>query len=111
MAIRFLKDALQQIIAPEWRKLALIALLLLVSTTAVLLSELDNSSEARSVSFIVAALVRLVGLLLLTVAFMRRATDSSRAAFMPDGAFWLSTVFVMLHFALTATVRSLLLDE
>lgn len=111
MAIRFLKEALLQAIAPEWRMLALIFLVLVVSTTAVGLSELDNSSETRSLNFIIAGVVRLVGILLLTVAFLRRATGSSRAAFMPDGAFWLRTAFGVLVFALAIIVRFLLPGE
>ncbi|QLC25473.1 hypothetical protein HFP57_10890 [Parasphingopyxis algicola] len=110
MAIGFLRDALRQAIAPEWRLLAVILLVLATATNAVILSEIGEPGEPPSPIFLLAAVIRLAGLLLLTVALLRRATDSRRAPFMPDGAFWLMVLLTLLGFAVSAGVRALLPD-
>lgn len=108
--MRFLGDALRQAIAPEWRLLAVVLLVLATATNAIILSSLPEQGAALSPTFIVAAVIRVARLVLLNVAFLRSATRSSRALFMPDGAFWMVLLFTAISAVLSAVVGQFLPD-
>jgi hypothetical protein len=55
--------------------------------------------------FIVAAIVRVGGLLLVTVAVLRLLTGSDRPAWRPDGAFWLYAATLLLVMAVSIAVE------
>ena len=72
--------------------------ILLGGTNAALaLSHPSDGSVARA-TFLVAAILRVVALVWIGVAALRRATESPRRRWMPDGAFWL--YFLLTLFAL-----------
>lgn len=105
---RFLREALRQAIAPEWRLLAILIAILLTVTNMVILSEISGGGAKTSPAFIIAALVRLFGIYFFMIALMRRAVSSPRALFMPDGAFWASVLLGIVGMALAAGLSGLL---
>lgn len=108
MIVAFLRDALRQAAAPDWRWLAIVLLVLVTATNMVILSAIPEPGATPSPAFIAVAAIRILGLLLLSVALLRRAMGSPRAAFMPDTAFWVSVAFSLLGFGVAIVVRRLL---
>jgi len=105
---RFLGDALRQAIAPEWRLLGLLGVVLLTATNMVIMTEASDPGRIANPAFIVAALVRMFGLFILMIALMRSAVSSPRAMVMPDGAFWASVLLGFVGLALVIGLGQLL---
>lgn len=83
-------------------------LILTVSNIALLHLELYVSGPqpgAMIIPFILAAIVRLLGLFFLPVALLRVATRSARQRFSPDAGFWFYVLFWVLGFTITGIVR------
>jgi hypothetical protein len=68
---------------------ALILLVLLTFSNVVILQNIPARGSSPSLPFIVAAILRVGGLLLIAVALARIMTNSPRSRWTPDGGFWL----------------------
>ena len=87
-AFIFLREAAASLFTRRllWPAVVL-AVLLTVSNIVILLNK--PAPGAMSWPFAAAALVRVLGIVALTVAILRILNDSPRPAWRPDGAFWL----------------------
>lgn len=87
-AFGFLQDALAILFTRRmlWPAVAL-TVLLTVSNIVILQNK--PAPGTMPATFVIAALVRVLGLVALTVAILRTLSDSPRSAWRPDGAFWL----------------------
>lgn len=68
---------------------ALALLLLLTFSNVVVLQNMPAKGAAPPLAFVLAAFVRVAGLLVLAVALLRMLTASPRRPWVPDGGFWL----------------------
>ena len=68
------------------------------SNAALALSHPPDSAAARA-TFLMAAILRVVALVWISVAALRRAVGSPRRRWMPDGGFWLYFLLSMLALA------------
>ncbi|MEA3061887.1 MAG: hypothetical protein QOJ94_1668 [Sphingomonadales bacterium] len=106
--IRFLKQAVAPLNA---RRLLLPILLLGVLLTAsniVILLNAPVKGHMPGAVFIVAALVRVLGLMVMVVGLSRLIAGSPRRPWMPDGAFWLSALSLPLGLAIAFGARRLM---
>jgi hypothetical protein len=102
----FLREALAPLLA---RKLAVPVLLLVVLLTAtnivIVRTMPPPGATALPPLFLVAAIMRVGGLLVLTVALMRLLADSPRSPWRPDAAFGLILLVTLVQFALSALIE------
>jgi hypothetical protein len=87
--VAMLREALGQLLDRRWRWIAPAFLLFLGSTNAVLAFTKPEASGGPGLVFALAALVRVLALIAISVAALRIATRSDRPLWLPDGAFWL----------------------
>ncbi len=87
--MEFVADALAGLKRRELVPAALVLLLLLTFSNIVVLQNMPVKGSPPQLPFIVAAFVRVAGLLLIAVALVRMLTASPRRPWMPDGGFWL----------------------
>jgi hypothetical protein len=98
-AVGFVRDALASLANPRlWLLAALLAVLLTASNIVILLN--PPVPGEPPILFALAAFARVAGLLVLAVAVLRVLTGSTRAPFMPDGAFWLYALTLLVGVAL-----------
>jgi len=96
----YLSEALAIAFARRTWLPALLLLLVLTFSNIVILWHLPGRGDAIGWQFVVAAAVRVGGLLLLSVAFLRLSAGSDRVAWWPDGAFWLYALIQAASFAI-----------
>lgn len=89
------------------RKLALPVALLVVLLTASNIVILTNppGQGASPVPFILAALVRVLGLIGLEAALLRLMLGGGRSPYRPDGAFWLFVLIVLAELVLAVALQ------
>jgi hypothetical protein len=87
-AFDFLREAVASLFTRRLLVPAILfALLLTISNIVILLDK--PGPDAISFSFMIAALIRVIGLVAMTVGILRILNGSPRPAWRPDGAFWL----------------------
>src|SRR5690348_5450817 len=87
-AFAFLREAVASLFTRRMLVPAVVLAVLLTVSNIVILLHKPQAGEA-SAPFAAAALVRVVGLVALTVAILRILNDSPRPVWRPDGGFWL----------------------
>ena len=97
--LEFLREALAQLRDPRWRVMAVLFLLFLGGTNALLAVMKPGAGEAPGAAFALAGLVRLAALVSISVAALRIATDSPRPRWKPDAAWWLFLVLGLMSVA------------
>jgi hypothetical protein len=85
----FLTEALAGLRRRELLPAALALLLLLTFSNIVVLQNMPAKGAPPPLAFLLAAFVRLAGLLLIAVALLRMLAASPRRPWVPDGGFWL----------------------
>lgn len=85
----------------------LLLVLLTVSNIVILLNMPAAKGALPPVPFLVAAFVRIAGILLFGVALLRTATASERPRWLPDGGFWLYALSFALGLMASALARQL----
>jgi hypothetical protein len=98
-AAGFLRGTLEQIRDPRWIGVALLFLVFMGGTNAVLALTKPDEGTAPGLAFVLAGLVRVVSLVWISVAALRLATGSRRRTWMPDGGFFLYLGISLLAFA------------
>ena len=87
-ALGFLHEALA-ILFTRRMLLPAVALTVLLTASNIVILLNKPASGTMSATFVIAALVRVLGLIALTVAILRTLNESPRPAWRQDGAFWL----------------------
>lgn len=85
----FAKAAATQLLAKEWRGIALSLFLLLTVTDAILLTHPPVPGAKPDAAFAAAGALRALGAVSIAVALLRVAVASPRKKWAFDGAFWL----------------------
>ncbi|HEX8572512.1 MAG TPA: hypothetical protein VF759_07165 [Allosphingosinicella sp.] len=83
----------------------LVLVVLLTATNIVILLNRPIPHQPPPWPFAAAAIARVAGLFLATVAVLRLMTGSSRPAWRPDGAFWLYAATLLLFMAASVAVE------
>ncbi len=103
--VAFLREALTSLTGRRVIGPALMLIVLLTATNIVVLQNAPPlGSRTLPPLFIAAAIVRVGGLLVLTIAIIRILAGSPRSPWMPDGAFGLSCLATVALFALSAAI-------
>lgn len=100
----FLRSALRPLFVRPILILLLLLGVVLTVSNIVILRNAPTKGQMPPVAFIAAACVRVVGLLVMAVAILRRINASPRPAWSPDAGFWL----FVLTFAVEAAVTGAL---
>ena len=95
----FLRATLKQLRDPRWLGIALLFLVFMGGTNAVLALNKPPEGAAPGLAFVLAGLLRVVALVWISVAALRLATASQRRTWMPDGGFFLYLGISLLAFA------------
>jgi GNAT superfamily N-acetyltransferase len=98
----FLRASIAQLADRRWLGIALLFLVFLGGTNAVLALTKPADGSSPGIAFALAGLVRVVALIAISVAALRIATDSDRRPWRPDGAFFLYFGISLLAFAAVA---------
>lgn len=108
----FAREAAAAILRREMILPAIVlALVLTTSNILILLSGPPARGTVPHWQFIAAALLRLVGVLVLLVAILRIATGSERPRWRPDGAFWLYVLALLATLGVSALMGRVLADR
>lgn len=102
----FLTAAVRSLLSPRLLLPALVLTVLLTASNIVILLNRPVAGQLPPWPFLLAAIVRVGGLLLATVAILRLLTGSPRPAWRPDGAFWLYAATLLLVIAVSAAVEA-----
>jgi hypothetical protein len=89
----------------------LLLALVLTATNIVLARNLPVEGAPVPLTFAIAAAVRILGLLALAVAILRVLGGSARSLWMPDGAFWLYAVTILVGLGVVVAARVVVGDE
>ena len=95
----FLRTSLKQLGDRRWLGIAVLFLVFMGGTNAVLALTKPAEGTAPGVAFALAGLVRVVALVWISVAALRLATGSPRRTWLPDGGFFLYLAISLLAFA------------
>lgn len=87
-ALAFLREAVASLFTRRMLVPA-VALAVLLTVSNIVIIKYKPSAGEASAPFAAAALVRVIGLVALTVAILRILNDSPRPVWRPDGGFWL----------------------
>ena len=98
----FLRSTSGQLRDPRWIGIALLFLIFMGGTNAVLALNKPTDGTAPGLVFVVAGLLRLIALVWISVVALRLATGSRRRTWMPDGGFFLYLGISLLAFAAIA---------
>ena len=98
----FVGSAVEQLGDRRWRPLMLALFILLAGTQVALALAKPEPGQPPGAAFAVAGLVRGIGLVWLSVALLRVATDSARGRWAPDGGFWLYFLLSLLALGASA---------
>ena len=104
----FLREALRSLGAGGIVPVALALLVLLTFSNIVILQNMPAKASPPAAAFLVAAVLRVGGLLLIAVAILRMLTASPRRRWLPDGGFWLYVLTFAVSTGVTAAVALLL---
>jgi hypothetical protein len=100
----FLGEALDQVRDSRWLPIALLLLVFLGGTNAVLALSRPGPGAAPGTLFLAAGLIRLFAAVAISVAALRIAAGSPRRRWMPDASFWLYFLLSIPGHALTAAI-------
>jgi len=100
----FLREALASLRNSRLLLPALLLTVLLTASNIVILGNAPAPGGAPPPAFVLAACVRIGGLLLLAVTILRVLTGSGRRLYMPDAAFWLYVLTGVAGFAVAAAL-------
>ena len=102
---QFLREALTPLLERRMAGPALALIVLLTASNIIVLQNVPapGASDLPPL-FIAAAIVRVGGLLILTIAIIRILAGSPRSPWLPDGAFWLSCLATVALFSLSAVI-------
>jgi hypothetical protein len=106
--VAFLKAALLPVFRRELLVPAAILLILLTFSNVLILSNMPSRGSSPPLAFMIAAFVRVAGLLVLAVGILRILTGSSRPRWLPDGGFWLYVLTFLASAAASGVVARLL---
>jgi hypothetical protein len=98
----FLRSSIAQMADRRWLGIALLFLIFLGGTNAVLALTKPAEGAAPGAAFAVAGLVRMAALIAIGGAALRIATGSPRRPWLPDGAFFLYFGISLIAFAAVA---------
>jgi hypothetical protein len=104
--VTFLTAALRPLLSRRLLLPALLLLVLLTVSNIVILLNRPMPGQMPTWPFLVAAVVRIGGLLAAAVAVLRLLTGSGRPALRPDGAFWLYAVTLLLAILVTVAIEA-----
>lgn len=103
--LAFLREALAPLTGRPVLAPILILIVLLTATNILVLQNAPPlGTRTLPPLFIAAAIARVGGLLVLTVAVIRILAGSTRSPWRPDGAFWLACLLMAALFALSAGI-------
>lgn len=106
--LAFLKEALAGLRRREALLPALLLLIVLTVSNIVILQNLPPALGAPPpLPFVIAAFVRIAGVLIFAVALLRVAGGSERPKWRPDGAFWLYGLVMVAGFAVSYLARTI----
>ncbi len=105
----FAAGAAAQMVAPEWRGLALQLFLLLAVTNALLAMHAPVGDAKPDPAFAAAGAVRVIGLFSMSVALLRVATGSPRQRWSVDAGFWLYLALSLVQLGLAALAALVLI--
>ncbi|MEO7178012.1 MAG: hypothetical protein ABIW83_04140 [Allosphingosinicella sp.] len=100
----FLSSALRPLFARPVFILILLLGVLLTASNIVILHNAPVKGQMPPVAFIAAAFVRVAGLLVMSVAILRRINASPRPAWSPDTGFWLFVLTFAVEAAATGAL-------
>jgi hypothetical protein len=101
----FLTDALRPLLSRRLLLPILLLVVLLTLSNIVILLNRPVPEQLPPWPFVAAAVARVGGLFLATVAILRLLTGSARPAWRPDGAFWFYAATLLLFMAATVAVE------
>ena len=105
--VAFLGEALKTIAKPGIFLAGLMLLIVLTVSNIVILQNIPAEGERPSAPVVAAALVRVVGLIALSVPILRVAASSERPAYRPDAAFFLYALVSLISLVvMAAAVRA-----
>jgi hypothetical protein len=102
----FLNEALASLSTRRLLVPALVLTVLLTVSNIVILFNVPEKGQMPPWPFLAAALVRVGGLLLVTVTVLRLLAGSARPSWRPDGAFWLYSGTLLFVIAVSAAVEA-----
>jgi hypothetical protein len=106
--VAFLSEASSVILRRPMLVPALLLLVVLTASNIVIVFNLPQPGALPPLAFMVAAFVRLAGLLILSSVILRIGAPSERPAWRLDGGFWLYTLSVVVSLAVSAGTTILL---
>jgi hypothetical protein len=95
----YLRRTWEELRGPGWLGAAFLFFIFLGGTNAALALSHPPVGDGARAAFAAAAIVRIVALVWISVALLRRAVGSPRRRWMPDGAFFLYFLLNLLVFA------------
>lgn len=107
----FLAEAVASLVDRRLIAPAAILVVLLTATNIVLIRNLPVPGGSPPIAFVIAAAVRLLGLLVFAVAFLRILTGSLRRPWMPDGGFWAYGLTILVGLGLAVAARRLIGED
>jgi hypothetical protein len=106
----FLRSSVRQMADRRWLGIALLFLIFLGGTNALLALTKPDEGASPGLAFAFAGLVRLLAMVWISVAALRIAMESERRPWMPDGAFFLYFGISLIAFAAVALAAALARD-
>ena len=106
--VAFLTAAVRPLLSRRLLVPALVLTLLLTVSNIVILLNLPVEGQLPPWSFLASAVVRVGGLLLVTVTVLRLLTGCARPPWRPDGAFWLYALTLIFAIAVSAVIEAAL---
>jgi hypothetical protein len=108
--VAFLREAVAQLFTRELLVPAVLLAILLTASNIVIVMNKPVPGQLP-VGFVAAALVRVIGLVVLEVGILRILTSSPRPRWKPDGGFWLFLLLALVTVALAALVGRFVPDR
>ncbi len=108
--IDFLREAVASLLSRRLLVPAVLFAILLTGSNIVILLY-KPGPDAISIPFIIAALVRILGLVAMTVGILRILNHSPRPAWRPDGAFWLYSATLLATMVVAALAGFVIAGE
>jgi hypothetical protein len=98
----FLVEAVSSLYAPTLRVPVALLVVILTLSNIVILYNVPEEGGVPSYGFLVAAFVRVGGILVLGVAILRILVGSERYPWRPDGAFWLYALVLIVSLGIAS---------
>ena len=106
--VSFLSEGLTSLLRREMLIPAGLLVVLLTWSNIVILQNMPAEGATPSSRFVMAAALRVIGLMIIAVAILRVAARSDRPTWRPDGAFWLYQFIAPLGLGASLLVRALI---